>query len=199
MTEERGILSIGKPYDTVGVAILGKGLKPVPTGEAEEIALSGMQLADGHFNAPEQIADEFRLIDSVRWYLTGDMGRCDAECHFHHLGRTDNQIKMKGNRIELEEIEMHLRRATGSELSLAVAWPVEDGSAQGLVGFTVKNAHSADEIQALMLKTLLRYMVPGSINFVDSLPHNANGEVDRKALVAELDRAAAVSAAEAAQ
>ncbi len=199
VTEERGILSVGKAYDTMEVAILGEDLTPLPTGEAGEIALSGVQLADGYFNAPELTADRFRMIDGKRWYLTGDLGRQDAEGQFHHLGRTDNQIKMKGNRIELEEVEMHLRRATGSELAVVVAWPVEDGSAQGLVGFTVEAGRDAEEIQAEMLKTLPRYMVPGSIQFVSSLPRNANGKIDRKALVADLDRAASTVAAEAAQ
>ncbi len=198
-TEERGILSIGNAYDTMDVAIFDENLKPVATGEAGEIALSGVQLADGYFNAPELTADRFRMIDGKRWYLTGDLGRQDADGRFHHLGRTDNQVKMKGNRIELEEVEMHLRRATGSELSVVVAWPVEDGSAQGLVGFTAEAKRSAEEVQAEMLKTLPRYMVPGTIQFVENLPRNANGKIDRKALVADLDKAATVAAAEAAQ
>lgn len=186
VTDERNILAIGEAYGTVSIKIVDRHMRQVPHGQTGEIALAGPQLADGYFNAPEQTADRFRIVDGERWYLTGDLGRRDATGIFHHLGRTDNQIKLKGNRIELEEVEMHLRRAAGCDLSVVVAWPVRDGSAQGLIGFTVDASHTPEEIQAAMIETLPRYMVPGSIRSIKSLPRNANGKVDRNALIAEL-------------
>lgn len=187
VSDGRNILAIGRAYDTVTIKILDKDLKEVAPGQAGEIALAGPQLADGYFNAPEQTADRFRIIDGERWYLTGDLGRCDASGIFHHLGRTDNQVKLKGNRIELEEVEMHLRQAADCNLSVVVAWPVRDGSAQGLIGFTAGTDYAAEEIQTRMARTLPRYMVPGSIRFVETLPRNANGKIDRKALIAGLE------------
>ena len=62
--------------------------------------------------------------------LTGDLASQDAEGRFHHLGRTDNQVKVLGNRVELEEVEAHLRKVSGQESVAAVAWPVINGSAR---------------------------------------------------------------------
>ncbi|WP_136661694.1 AMP-binding protein [Nitratireductor sp. XY-223] len=199
VTEERGILAIGTAYDSFEIAIFDDRQNRLPPGEAGEIALRGAQLAKGYFNAPEQAADRFRVIDGDRWYLTGDLGRLDDEGRFHHLGRTDNQVKLKGNRVELEEVEMHLREAAGSELSAVVAWPVEDGSAQGLVAFTVETGLDEKRIQERMARHLPGYMVPASVRFTDAMPRNNNGKIDRRALVAELDREAAEASAEAAQ
>lgn len=110
----------------------------------------------------------------------------DASGTCHHLGRTDNQVKVKGNRIELEEVEAHLRRAAGTDLVAVVAWPLVDGSAQGLVGFCC-SASAAEEIAAALIETLPRYMVPSIIHVRDALPVNINGKTDRRALFAELD------------
>ncbi len=81
---------------------------------------------------------------------------------------------------------MHLRRAAGSDMVAVVAWPVVDGSAQGLVGFC-SSALDAQAVAAAMVRTLPRYMMPDPIHIVDSLPVNVNGKVDRRALVARLD------------
>ena len=110
----------------------------------------------------------------------------DADGTFHHLGRTDNQVKVKGNRIELEEVEAHLRRAAASDVVAVVAWPVVDGSAQGLVGFC-RSTLSAEAITASMFETLPRYMVPARIDVLDALPVNINGKIDRRALAARLE------------
>ncbi|MGE0503503.1 MAG: AMP-binding protein [Rhizobiaceae bacterium] len=189
-TPERGIVAIGRPYDTMEVAILDEAGEQVPAGEPGEIALSGPQLAIGYFNAPEQTADRFRLIRGKRWYLTGDLGRVDADGVFHHLGRVDNQVKVKGNRIELEEVEAHLRTAAGSDLVATVAWPVVHGSAEGLVGFCSGSAFSPVEIRARLRRGLPEYMIPGDIRLVDELPVNVNGKIDRRALFERLSNGA---------
>lgn len=194
-TAERGILAIGKPYETMKVAILDGGQEPLPAGQAGEIALSGPQLAIGYFNAPAQTADRFRIIRGERWYLTGDLGRMDAEGTFHHLGRVDNQVKVKGNRIELEEVEAHLRLGAESELVAAVAWPVIHGSAEGMVGFCAGTTLAPEQIRQAMRRTLPEYMIPGEIRIVDALPVNVNGKVDRRALLEGL-AAARLEAAE---
>lgn len=191
VTPKRDILAIGTPYDTMEVAIFDAAQNPLPDGQPGEIALSGPQLAVGYFNSPAQTEDRFRMIRGQRWYLTGDLGCRDADGVFHHLGRTDNQVKVKGNRIELEEVEMHLRKAAGTDIVAAVAWPVEFGSAQGLIGFVARGDKSPAEVQEAMYLSLPRYMVPGAIHVLDMLPLNINGKVDRNALVARLESAAA--------
>lgn len=184
-TGERGILAIGTPYETMTVAILDAQQKPVRDGLPGEIALSGPQLAQGYLNAsPEQDA-RFCILDGQRWYLTGDLGMRDENGVFHHLGRTDNQVKVKGNRIELEEVEAHLRRACDSDGVAVVAWPLLDGVPQGLVGFCT-SALTPEQITEALLTTLPRYMVPEPIHVVATLPVNINGKVDRRALIDRL-------------
>lgn len=196
-TPKRNILAIGRPYDNFRVALLDGDQKPVPRGEIGEIALSSAQLSDGYFGKPELTADRFRLIDGERWYLTGDLGVEDENGVFHHMGRADNQIKLKGNRIELEEVEMHLRRAAGTDLASVVAWPIVDGSAQGLVAFVAGKDGDGAALQQAMMQSLPRYMVPQRVVFAERLPQNANGKTDRRALAAWLDTDSAKGDAEA--
>jgi amino acid adenylation domain-containing protein len=182
LTPGRGVVAIGAPFSDGKIAILGPDLQPVAAGEPGEIALGGPQVGIGYFTSPEQTADRFREIGGERWYLTGDLGMCDAEGIYHHLGRTDNQVKVKGNRIELEEVEAHLRLAADSTVVAVVAWPFVDGSAAGLVGFVAGSVETAASIQTNMLRSLPRYMVPEVIHLKDALPVNINGKVDRRAL-----------------
>lgn len=193
ITEKRGILAIGEAYENFEITLRDAYGKQVASGETGEIVLKSDQLAAGYFNAPDQTAKAFRIIDGERLYFTGDLGMQDENGVFHHMGRSDNQVKMKGNRIELEEVEMHLRKSSQTELATVVAWPVIDGSAQGLVGFTTNEAMTEATIRTDMMKTLPEYMVPTTIKIRASLPRNINDKVDRKALLAELDKQAAAS------
>lgn len=187
VTEGRNILAIGEPYDNFRISLRDASGTELPDGETGEIVLISAQLSDGYFNAPELTAKAFRIVDGERSYFTGDLGMRDSEGVLHHMGRVDNQVKMKGNRIELEEVETHLRKACGSDLACVVAWPVLDGAAQGLVGFVSGSALQADEIRSRMRRSLPDYMVPQVVKSLDALPENINGKIDRKALFALLE------------
>lgn len=188
VTSGRDIVAIGRPYETMRVEIFDETQHPVPPGQAGEIALSGPQLGIGYFGQPELTAERFRIIRGQRWYLTGDLGRMDECGVFHHLGRVDNQVKLKGNRVELEEIDAHLRRAAGTELVATVAWPMSYGSADGLVGFVAGGDGETERIREAMTQGLPRYLVPGRIIRCATLPQNINGKIDRNALIRMLDR-----------
>ena len=191
VTQERDILSIGDPYDNVGIIICDENAEQVADGQTGEIVLAGPQLADGYFKSPDQTAKAFRVIDGKRLYFTGDLGYRDArDGKFHHMGRVDNQVKMKGNRIELEEVETHLRKASDTVLAVVVAWPIVDGSAQGLVGFTTNLDMDEKQVRAAMSDSLPEYMIPTRIDFRAELPRTTNDKIDRNALVAELDQLA---------
>lgn len=192
VTQNRNILAIGTPYDNFEIAICGPDGARLPDDETGEIALASPQLSDGYFKAPEQTAKAFRTIDGRRWYFTGDLGLRDADGILHHMGRADNQVKVKGNRIELEEVEMHLRKVVGTDLAAVVAWPSLEGIAQGLVGFAATGSGNETDIQNAMRATLPDYMVPQTIILRDVLPENINGKIDRKALVAELNAGASM-------
>lgn len=187
ITEKRGILAIGPAYGNFEISIRDEDGNPLPDGQTGEITLTSPQLSNGYFNAPDQTAKAFRMVDGKLWYFTGDLGYRDENGVFHHMGRTDNQIKMKGNRIELEEVETHLRKVCKTELATVVAWPILEGIPQGLVGFTTAKNLTETEIRNQMMKSLPEYMVPARVVIKGDLPRNINDKIDRKALLAELD------------
>ncbi|MCO6184799.1 amino acid adenylation domain-containing protein [Rhizobium sp. L1K21] len=187
VTPTREIMAIGKPYPGVKVAIMDENLNTLPDGTPGEIALAGAQLATGYFEQDDLTEQRFRIVNGERWYLTGDLGVKDENGIFHHLGRIDNQVKVMGNRVELEEVETYLREASGSDAVAAVAWPVANGAAEGIVAFVADPACSVEELQQRLKASLAQYMLPRQIHILNDLPLNTNGKVDRKALATMLD------------
>jgi acyl-CoA synthetase (AMP-forming)/AMP-acid ligase II len=187
ITPNRDVIAIGSPFHDLEAAILTADHQFLPAGEAGELALSGVQLAQGYLNADELTAARFPTIQGKRWYLTGDLAFRDATGAFHHLGRIDNQVKVLGNRVELEEIDMHLRELSRVELVATVAWPVLDGNVRGLVAFVSGSAIKAEEILSGLKQRLPAYSVPARIILIAQMPLNQNGKVDRGALVRILE------------
>jgi len=182
VTEGRGTVAIGKPFGGMEAAILDSSLHFLPPGERGELALCGKQVTKGYFKNAKETAARFPTINGRVWYLTGDLASRDADGRFHHLGRTDNQVKVLGNRVELEEIEAHLREICGRESVAAVAWPVIHGSAEGIVAFVAGGTLSAAEIRKGMQNRVPKYMVPTQVRFLERLPLSASGKTDREAL-----------------
>jgi D-alanine--poly(phosphoribitol) ligase subunit 1 len=191
VTKERGIVAIGKPFGGMKAAIVNSSNAFVPAGETGELAVSGQQIAKGYLNDPVRTAARFPTIDGAVWYLTGDLAYQDAAGIFHHLGRTDHQVKVLGNRVELEEVEAHLRNVCGSESVAALAWPIEAGCARGIVAFVAGTTTSATRIREGMQLRVPKYMVPSQVRVLDDLPLNTSGKTDRKALAALLSGGAA--------
>jgi D-alanine--poly(phosphoribitol) ligase subunit 1 len=184
VTPERGCVAIGQPYPGMQAALMnleGQALRS--DGEPGELLLAGPQLAAGYWQDSTLTDERFITLDGTRWYRSGDLARQDKDGCFHHLGRIDNQIKVFGHRIELEDIDTNLRHACGSESAMAVAWPVVHGSAQGIVAFVAGSDLSVSEIRDGMKKRVPEYMIPRQVKFIDALPLSANGKFDRPALV----------------
>ena len=189
VTDERGCVAIGQPYPEMRAAILSLDEAVIHNDDQPgELLLAGPQLADGYWRDQALTAERFIQLDGVRWYRTGDLARQDKQGRFHHLGRTDNQVKIFGHRVELEDIDAHLRKASGVDSAMAVAWPLAHGSAQGVVAFVAGSELDAATIRARMKERVPQYMVPRQVKFLEALPLNANGKFDRKALLAMLDR-----------
>jgi len=186
VTKERGTIAIGKPFDGMDAAIVDSSLNFLAPGEKGELALSGKQLAKGYFKDPQKTARRFPPIEGKVWYLTGDLAYQDATGLFHHLGRTDHQVKILGHRVELEDVEAHLREVSGLDSVAAVAWPIMNGSAEGIVAFVAGSAPTAAEIREEMKRRIPKYMVPTQVRFIEELPLSASGKVNRKALLAML-------------
>jgi D-alanine--poly(phosphoribitol) ligase subunit 1 len=191
VTAARGSLAIGKPYSGTEAAVFDADRNPLPPGEPGELGICGPQLALGYLDQPELTAARFPILNGRRWYLTGDVAYRDGAGRFHHLGRCDEQIKVRGHRVELGEVESHLRQVCGSASAAAVGWPVMLGAATGLVGFFAAPSEpppvSPHAMRAALASRLPGYMVPQSIRRIDSLPLTPHGKVDRAALLAMLD------------
>jgi D-alanine--poly(phosphoribitol) ligase subunit 1 len=188
ITAGRDFIAIGTPLPG-NAAMIVDGNNQAVLGETPgELAVAGVQLADGYLNDPQMTAARFPTINGKRWYLTGDLASVDAAGVFHCLGRIDNQVKVLGYRVELEEIDAHLRAVSGIDLVAAVAWPTVDGMARGVVGFL--GATAVDSVQVIKdLKARLpAYMVPNQLIAVETVPLNQSGKVDRQALRRLLDQ-----------
>jgi non-ribosomal peptide synthetase component F len=188
VTPDRGSLALGLPYPGVTAAILGADGTSLPAGEAGELAVSGVQLAEGYLDQPALTTARFPVIGGTRWYLTGDKAYRDTAGRVHHLGRLDDQVKVRGHRVELGDVESHLRQVCGTELVAAVAWPFANGGAVGLVGFVADEAAlpPPQAIRAALRQRLPAYMVPETVHRIACLPVTPHGKIDRAALLARL-------------
>ncbi len=188
VTPGRGVLAIGTPHPGTELAVLGPDRRPVPAGEVGELAIAGSQLdarlsrcAGTHGRALSRDRRQALVLSPAT-------SRCGMpQASFHHLGRVDNQIKIQGHRVELEDIEAHLRTVTGSAQVAVVAWPIEDGVAQAIVGFVAQSELPASRVREALRTRLPPHMVPSAIHEVAAIPLDANGKLDRRALIARLD------------
>jgi amino acid adenylation domain-containing protein len=186
-TSERGTVPSGYPLPGLEAAVLDDAFNFLPAGQEGQLAISGGQIASGYFNEAKLTEQRFPTIAGKNWYLTGDLVRQDERGIFHHLGRIDNQVKVLGQRVELEEIESHLRAISGSENVAAIPWPIQDGIVAGIVAFTSGVANSPEELLKALRHILPPYMVPRHILQFETLPLNPSGKIDRKALARHLD------------
>jgi len=179
---DRKIAAIGTALPGVEVGVItpeGQFVGPQETGE---LVIAGQQLAQQYLGLPVLTQARFPTLHGKRWYRTGDLAFQDPSGGFHCLGRVDHQIKLLGYRVELEEIEAHLRAVSQIELVAAVPWPIENGSPTGIVGFVSAPSVDAQCIIARLRTRIPPYMVPKSIIAVQTMPRNASGKVDRQAL-----------------
>jgi acyl-coenzyme A synthetase/AMP-(fatty) acid ligase len=178
----RDEVAIGRPLPGSDAMVVDAAGHPVPDGSTGELALAGVQLADGYLDAPELTAARFVTLHGQRWYLSGDLAMRDAAGDFHCLGRIDNQVKVLGHRVELEEVDAYLRQVTRAPVAAAVAWPVVGGAVQGLVGFVCGNGIDEKQTLQALKGRLPAYMVPARVLAIGTMPVNASGKVDRLAL-----------------
>jgi acyl-CoA synthetase (AMP-forming)/AMP-acid ligase II len=170
--------------------VVNDDLCEVSVGEPGELCLGGSQVAPGYLDNPEKTRQQFVHLagsDQV-WYRTGDLVKQDEQRCMYYLGRRDHQVKINGYRVELQEIDLALREAADTELAVAIPWPVEGGSAAGIVA-VLWGTNSADDarIIAACERKLPKYMVPSRVHRLREVPLNANGKIDR-GKIAELLR-----------
>jgi amino acid adenylation domain-containing protein len=187
-----GIVPIGWVFDGQRCSVIDAERRTVPIGAPGELCLSGSQVTTGYWNEPKKTEEQFVRLPPAgdrHWYRTGDMVRQHTTGCLYYLGRMDHQVKIRGYRVELQEIEAVLRRACDTEQIVSVAWPVENGSADGVVAFIAGVADlDADRVLDYCIRFLPSYMVPKKIYLCDEMPLNANGKIDRARLLYMLNR-----------
>ncbi|KAF0693317.1 hypothetical protein As57867_015648, partial [Aphanomyces stellatus] len=176
-------VNIGKPIHNVAGYVLDNHRYVVPIGVVGEIYLSGMCVSPGYINLPEQTVERFLPNPFVggeqHMFRTGDLGRILPNGSFEVLGREDSQVKLKGYRIELDEVAGAMMQHPQVVTSAAL---VKDKT--HLVGYFSPASVDSDELQEMVASFLPPYMVPAVWVGLDVMPQNTNGKIDKKALEA---------------
>lgn len=177
------VIPIGRVLPGAEIAVVDERLQPAEPGSAGQLLVRGTMLMEGYLD-PDQTARAFvRTADGRSWYASGDLVREAPSGDLEFIGREDNQIKSRGFRVELGEIERHLRALDGVRECVAVATP--DAVFSNLITAFVSADHPDDvrELPDLLRARLPHYMIPQRILLAaDELPRNSNGKVDRKVL-----------------
>jgi amino acid adenylation domain-containing protein/non-ribosomal peptide synthase protein (TIGR01720 family) len=181
---------IGRPLANVICRVLDAELNPVPAGVPGELCISGLGLARGYLGRPALTAERF-VVDPLseegaRLYRTGDRARWNADGALEYLGRLDQQVKLRGFRVEPQEIEAHLLVQDG--VAQAAVLVRESAAGPQLIGYyTAQDSSESEEAQNSRLKTALaaelpEYMVPAQLLRLDAMPLSPSGKLDRRAL-----------------
>lgn len=188
-------VTIGRPLAGSQVFIVDCAFQQQAVGLAGELCIGGPGIARGYHNRPELTAakfvpDPFGRTLGARLYRTGDLARYLPDGRIQFLGRLDNQIKIKGHRIELEEIESVLAKLPGVRHCAVLA--KEEVDEKYLIAYVVPEGKqpSPEQIRKRLREELPEYMAPLTYKFVESMPLLASGKIDRKALAAiEVEKA----------
>lgn len=179
---------IGKPIKNTSIYILDQDLQPCKPGEIGELYISGLGLTHGYVNNEELTKQVFKknpFADGLI-YKSGDLARLNEDGNLICLGRIDNQVKIKGYRIELEEVEYHLRKIEQIDQIVVVA--NKKGNKDIFAGFYVSCMElSLNMIKEKLLLDLPHFMIPDVMIRVDNIPVTINGKVDKKRLLELLE------------
>jgi len=186
---ERGV-PIGKPINNTESYVLDERGELLPVGVVGELYLGGAGLARGYVSDPAQTAERFvphayARGEGERLYRTGDLARWRADGALEYMGRVDEQVKLRGYRIEPGEIEQALREHEAVQDAVVVV-RADEGEEKRLVAYVVAAAEavSVSELRQHLRERLPEYMVPWNYELLERLPLNTSGKVDRDALPA---------------
>ncbi|MFG1710761.1 amino acid adenylation domain-containing protein [Nonomuraea sp. M3C6] len=186
---ERLSTSIGKANPNTELYVLDEELRPVPVGVGGELYVGGFLLGRGYVNAPGLTASRFVANpfagDGSRLYRTGDLARFAPDGSLDFLGRADNQIKIRGMRLEIEDVEVGLAEHPRVRHTCVIAKKNTAGGTY-LVGYVIPVAGSedlrGDEVKAWAAEHMVEYMVPAHIVVMKEFPLTPNGKLNRSAL-----------------
>jgi amino acid adenylation domain-containing protein len=186
-----GKVPIGKPVANTQTLVLDPQLQPAPVGMPGELHIGGSRLARGYLHRPALTAERFipnpfSAEPGARLYKTGDLVRYLPDGSIEFLGRVDHQVKLRGFRIELEEIETVLSQSPGVREAAVIVHGEQSGDKR-LMAYLVareRQTLAVDEIRSFLRRKLPEYMIPSAFVVARSLPLTPGGKVDRRALLA---------------
>lgn len=181
------VVPLGRPIANMKVYVLDQDLQPLPVGVPGDLYIGGRGVSNGYLGRPDLTAEKFMAdplnpASGLRFYRSGDRARFLPGGIIEFLGREDNQVKVRGFRVELGEVEAVLSRHAAIEQAVVV-FKQSTGGDQRLVAFAIAPEKPvASELREFMLRYVPDYMVPSSFVYVDAFPLNANGKADRQVL-----------------
>lgn len=183
--DEEEYVPIGRPIDNVEIYILGNNGEILPSGVSGEIHIGGECLARGYLNNAELTDDKFYYHKDIgsRLYKTGDLGLYLPNGNLRFLGRIDEQVKIRGNRVEPGEIEICLSKFNGIKKGVVTSFKDNSGNAYLGAYFTAEEVIPHEKIRHFIQNELPSYMIPSFFVQMESFPLTPNGKIDRKALL----------------
>lgn len=185
----RGVPTIGRPIANTQVYLLDSRLQLVPIGAVGELYIGGDGLARGYLNQPELTSEcfiphPFSYEPGKRLYRTGDIGRYLPDGNIEFLGRKDSQVKLRGLRIELAEIEAALTQHPAVRETVVIAREDVPGEKRLVAYVVLQQAIATNNLRCFLIERLPQYMIPSTFAILEALPLLPNGKVNRRALPA---------------
>jgi acyl-coenzyme A synthetase/AMP-(fatty) acid ligase len=172
-----GLCPIGQSLKTIQIQIVNDKGDQVAKGERGELWIGGPQIFHGYVNLQEKTNEVLFEEKGIRWYKTGDIVFENDFNKIMYVNRKDNQVQINGYRVELGEVEHHLRNCLSSDAAVVLAHSNENVTE--LFAFIESEGKSEEQILDALRKNLPAYMVPRSVFILPSLPVNASGKIDK--------------------
>ncbi|MBN1172323.1 MAG: amino acid adenylation domain-containing protein, partial [Micromonosporaceae bacterium] len=185
-SEHATTVPIGLPVANTQLYVLDAAMQPVPQGVIGQLHLAGVQLARGYLGRPDLTAERFvaNPFGPGRLYATGDLARFGRDGVIEYVGRKDHQIKIRGHRIEVDEIEAVLAQHPAVDACLVVVHAVSEADKRLAAFYTATGGTELDAaaLREHLGRQLPEYMIPSYLVWLPAFPLSANGKIDRKAL-----------------
>jgi amino acid adenylation domain-containing protein/non-ribosomal peptide synthase protein (TIGR01720 family) len=178
-------IPIGRAVRGVNLTVRDTDLVELPVGEVGELYVEGIAVGLGYIGRPDLTLKAFVTVDGRRAYKTGDLVSCDSEGVYHYHGRTDDQVKVRGHRIELSEVEFGILRLV--QIKQAAVVLNTSNTRAFLTAFIVEQEDAETDLESLRLQLrdhLPEHMIPSEFRIQSSLPETPNGKIDKKKLTA---------------
>jgi len=174
-------ITVGKPLFNVIEQVMDQDCNPLPPGIVGELYVGGAGVSRGYWNREKLNNEQFVTFNDIRYYKTGDFGRKETNGEISILGRLDNQIKLRGLRIEIGEIENVISEYSGIKSVTVIVRKLQNND-HICAYFTADKQIDVDDLRHTIAKKLTQYMVPTIFMQLDKLPQTPNGKTDVKAL-----------------